>query len=63
MRRFGLREASLMASLVPARLLGLEDRGRLAPGCRADLAILDRDFRCVETVVAGRTIWTVRYPD
>jgi N-acetylglucosamine-6-phosphate deacetylase len=63
MRRFGLREAALMASLVPARLLGLEDRGRLVPGLRADLAILDRDFRCVETVVAGRTVWTVRYSD
>jgi N-acetylglucosamine-6-phosphate deacetylase len=63
MRRFGLREAALMASLVPARLLGLEDRGRLARGRRADLAILDRDLTCVETVVAGRTAWTVRYPD
>jgi N-acetylglucosamine-6-phosphate deacetylase len=63
MRRFGLREAALMAGLVPARVLGLEDRGRLSPGYRADLAILDRDLACVETVVAGRTVWTVRYPD
>jgi N-acetylglucosamine-6-phosphate deacetylase len=62
MRRFGLAEAVLMASLVPARVLGLSDRGRLAPGFRADLAILDRDLRCVETVAGGRRIWTVRYP-
>jgi N-acetylglucosamine-6-phosphate deacetylase len=62
MRRFGLADAVLMASLVPARVLGLEDRGRLAPGFRADLAILDRDLNCVETVAAGRTVWTVRYP-
>ncbi|HEY7197863.1 MAG TPA: amidohydrolase family protein [Gaiellaceae bacterium] len=63
MARFGLREAATMASLVPARLLGLGDRGRLAPGYRADLAILDADLRCIETVFAGRPVWTVRYPD
>ncbi len=62
MRRFGLREAVTMASLVPARLLGLTDRGRLAPGLRADLAVLDADLRCVETVAGGRTVSTVRYP-
>jgi N-acetylglucosamine-6-phosphate deacetylase len=62
MRRFGLAEAVLMASLVPARVLGLEDRGRLAPRYRADLAILDADLRCVETVAGGKTAWTVRYP-
>ena len=56
MRRFGLAEATLMASLVPARLLGLEDRGRIAPGFRADLAILDRELGCVETVAAGKTV-------
>jgi N-acetylglucosamine-6-phosphate deacetylase len=42
-----------MASLTPARLLGLEDRGRLAPGYRADLAILDGDLEPLETLVAG----------
>jgi N-acetylglucosamine-6-phosphate deacetylase len=62
MSRFGLAEAVLMASLVPARVLGLGDRGRLAPGYRADLAILDGDLGCVETVSAGKTVWRVRYP-
>ena len=45
MARFGLREAATMASLVPARVLGLADRGRLAPGYRADLAVLDAALR------------------
>jgi N-acetylglucosamine-6-phosphate deacetylase len=62
MRRFGLAEAVLMASLVPARVLGLGNRGRLAPGFRADLAVLDAELRCVETVAAGKTVWSVRYP-
>jgi N-acetylglucosamine-6-phosphate deacetylase len=62
MRRFGLAEAVQMASLVPAQLLGLEDRGRLLPGYRADLAVLDADGTCVETVWGGKTVGTVRYP-
>lgn len=62
MSRFGLREAVLMASLVPAQVLGLENRGRLVAGARADLAILDADLGCVETVAGGETVWTVRYP-
>jgi N-acetylglucosamine-6-phosphate deacetylase len=62
MARFGLAEAATMASLVPAQLLGLTDRGRLAPGYRADLAILDARLKPLETVVAGNTYWGVRYP-
>jgi N-acetylglucosamine-6-phosphate deacetylase len=62
MARFGLAEAAAMASLVPARLLGLADRGRLAAGYRADLAVLDERFRPLATVVSGKTIWGVRYP-
>ena len=53
MARFGLAEAAMMASLVPARVLGLTDRGRLAPGYRADLAVLAPDFAPVRTIVAG----------
>ncbi|MDQ3890322.1 MAG: amidohydrolase family protein [Actinomycetota bacterium] len=62
MARFGLAEAATMASLVPARVLGLSDRGRLAPGFRADLAVLDAAFNPLETVVAGEIGWSVRYP-
>jgi N-acetylglucosamine-6-phosphate deacetylase len=42
-----------MASLVPARLLGLPDRGRLSPGCRADVAVLDRHLEHRATFLAG----------
>jgi N-acetylglucosamine-6-phosphate deacetylase len=62
MSAHGLPEAATMASLVPARLLGLADRGRLAPGHRADLAVLDSAFNPLETFVAGKVHWTVRYP-
>ena len=49
-----LREALRMASLYPARFLGLDDRlGLLAPGYRADLVLLDQDLRPCATWVAG----------
>jgi N-acetylglucosamine-6-phosphate deacetylase len=53
MARFGLPQAAAMASLVPARLLGLPDRGRLSPGCRADVAVLDRHLEHRATFLAG----------
>ncbi|MCH2093623.1 MAG: alpha-D-ribose 1-methylphosphonate 5-triphosphate diphosphatase [Rhodobacteraceae bacterium] len=37
----------------PARLLGLEDRGQLSPGLRADLVLLTRDSHRVEGVFAA----------
>ena len=61
MASYGLAEAAMMASLVPARVLGLTDRGRLAPGFRADLALLDERLKPLETVVAGKTLKGVRY--
>ena len=54
--RFGLPEAATMASLVPARLLGLADRGRIAPGYRADLAVVSRELTPVATLVAGEPL-------
>jgi N-acetylglucosamine-6-phosphate deacetylase len=56
MARFGLAETAMMASLVPARVLGLTDRGRLAPGFRADLAVLSRDLEPLRTLAAGEDI-------
>jgi N-acetylglucosamine-6-phosphate deacetylase len=47
-----------MASLTPARVLGL-DRGigSLEVGKLANLAVFDRDFNVVDTIVRGRRIW------
>ena len=56
MARFGLAEAARMASLVPAQVLGLTDRGRLAPGYRADLAVLGPDFTPLRTLAAGEDL-------
>jgi dihydroorotase len=39
--RLGLSRLSALMSAAPARLLGLRDRGRIAPGLRADLVIAD----------------------
>jgi N-acetylglucosamine-6-phosphate deacetylase len=56
MARFGLAEAAAMSSLVPARVLGLDDRGRLAPGYRADVAVLTRELEPVRTLASGKDL-------
>ncbi len=57
--RFGLAETAMMACLVPSGVLGLEDRGRIAPGFRADLAVLDLEYRTLETILAGQAVWSL----
>ena len=56
MARFGLAEAAAMSSLVPAQVLGLADRGRLAPGYRADIAVLSPEFGVIRTLAAGEDL-------
>jgi N-acetylglucosamine-6-phosphate deacetylase len=41
------------ASSTPAALLGLDDRGSLASGLRADLVVLDRDWRVRRVMWGG----------
>jgi N-acetylglucosamine-6-phosphate deacetylase len=54
----GLGEAWHMASLAPARQLGIDDRvGRLAVGYDADLVALDRGGAVVLTVVQGEIVY------
>ncbi len=52
-----LRDALHSASLVPARLLGLTDRGALAAGARADVCVLGADGRATLTVVGGGVVF------
>ncbi len=56
-----LEDAVAAASRTPARLLGLADRGAIAPGMRADLVALSRSGGevSVESVwVAGSVSWS-----
>ena len=48
-----LRAALTMASLTPARALGLP-LGRIVPGAAADLVVMGRDLQVRATLVAGR---------
>jgi N-acetylglucosamine-6-phosphate deacetylase len=57
----GLGGAWRMASLNPARQMGMQDRcGRLAPGYDADLTALDARGRVVLTVVGGQVVYAHR---
>ena len=40
----GVADAVATVTSTPADLLGLADRGRLRPGARADVTVLDRDL-------------------
>ncbi|GAA2696678.1 N-acetylglucosamine-6-phosphate deacetylase [Actinoplanes palleronii] len=48
-----LTDAVTMASTTPARLLGLSDRGALAPGLRADIVVLTPDLTRKQVLQAG----------
>ena len=52
----GLAQVSRMLSGIPARSLGLLDRGVLAAGLRADLLVLDADFGVQAVYVAGERV-------
>ncbi len=46
-------EAVRMATAYPAEVLGIPDRGRIAPGCRADLVGFSDDFRLKLVCLGG----------
>jgi N-acetylglucosamine-6-phosphate deacetylase len=51
-----LEQALEAASTVPARILGATDLGRLVPGGRADVVVLDDALDVVRTVCGGETL-------
>ncbi len=51
------RDAVESASRVPARLLGLGRKGRIARGCDADLVVLDRGGSVALTLVGGEVAY------
>ncbi|MFZ0664945.1 MAG: amidohydrolase family protein [Acidimicrobiales bacterium] len=54
----GIARAVSAASATPAKLLGLKDRGAIAPGMRADLVALDRnaDLAVVAVWITGHRV-------
>ena len=50
-------EAVATVTSTPADMLGLEDRGRLQAGARADVTVLDRELRVLATIVGGEVAW------
>lgn len=49
-------EAAQMAATNPAAMLGIADRGRIEPGGRADLIVLDRELRLKAVFIGGREL-------
>ncbi len=49
---FTLPQASACASAVPARLIGLKNKGFLLPGRDADITLFDKDFNLIKTYLA-----------
>ena len=48
-----LTDAATVCSTTPARTLGLQGFGIIAPGALADLVVLDRDLRVMQTWIGG----------
>lgn len=52
-------EAVAMATVVPARLLGIADhKGRLQPGFEADIAVFSPDFEPLLTIAGGTVVFS-----
>ncbi|MGE8214037.1 MAG: N-acetylglucosamine-6-phosphate deacetylase [Stenotrophomonas sp.] len=51
-----LADASQRVSTLQADYLGLEDRGRIAPGLRADMVVLDPQLKLQQAWIAGHPV-------
>jgi N-acetylglucosamine-6-phosphate deacetylase len=52
-----LSDAATVCATTPARALGLQGFGVIAAGAMADLVVLDRDLRVVQTWVSGMLVF------
>lgn len=50
-------DAIKMSTATPARIMRLEDRGKLEAGLRADLVLFDEEIRVKRTIIAGKTVY------
>lgn len=54
---FNLKDAVRMATSNPADALNLSDRGRLIPGCVANVTIFDSGLNVLATIVKGKVLY------
>ena len=54
-----LMEAVQMASMTPANIIGARHKGRLSPGCDADVILFDGDVNVSYVMVQGREVYRV----
>lgn len=52
-----IEDAVRMATATPARIMGLTDRGRVAPDFKADLTVFDNDIRMQRVYRDGRCLY------
>ncbi len=52
-----LEDAVKMMSETPARIMGLERKGKLEAGYDADIVIFDADINIKQVILAGETVW------
>jgi N-acetylglucosamine-6-phosphate deacetylase len=57
-----LPDAAMVCSTTPARELGLQGFGVIAPGAAADLVVLDRSFAVARTYIGGRLVYSPGTP-
>ena len=55
---YSVMEASKMASLTPAKSINLNSLGDIKPGYKADIVILDEDYRVARTYVNGIAVYS-----
>ena len=56
LKGYSIEDALSMATLVPAKLVGLTDRGDLVPGMLADFNVFGDDFSVRTTVLGGKIV-------
>jgi N-acetylglucosamine-6-phosphate deacetylase len=61
--RLSLSDAVQICSTTPCNIIGVQDHvGSIALGKRGDLLLLDSNLNLLETIIGGRSIWSINEP-